>query len=169
MPPILKKPILQKLILPLLLLLLLGGLALALMQKNAAPAASFMTTAGETLELKQLRGKMVVVNFWATSCPGCIEEMPKLVATYQRYHSKGLEIVAVAMSYDPPSHVVNYAKQHALPFPVALDAKADVAAAFGNVQVTPTSFVIDKQGNIVRHIVGEIDFAALETLLAQAL
>ena len=160
---------LRKIILPLLLVLLLGGLSFALMKDNAAPAVAFSTISGKTVPLEQLRGKMVLVNFWATSCPGCVAEMPKLSDTYKQYQAQGLEVIAVAMNYDPPDHVVHFAKKNALPFQVALDADGALARAFGNVQVTPTTFVIDQQGNIVQRVMGELDFAALDALLDQKL
>jgi peroxiredoxin len=162
-------PRLQKLLLPLLLALLLGGLAFAMTGRNAAPAVSFTTISGGRLELEQMRGKVVLVNFWTTSCSGCIAEMPQMMSAYRDYHAKGFELVTVAMSYDPPSHVANYAKQHALPFPVAFDPKGELAQAFDNVQLTPTAFVIDKQGKIIRHVVGELDFPALRALLDKEL
>ena len=116
-----------------------------------------------------LRSKMVLVNFWATSCPGCIKEMPDLVKTWQKYHSRGLETIAVAMSYDPPEYVRQFAEKNGLPFTVALDTGGAVAQAFGNVRVTPTTFVIDKQGQIIQQYVGEPDFTQLHTLIESAL
>jgi peroxiredoxin len=160
---------LKKIVLPLLLILLLGGLSFALMKDNSAPAVEFSTISGQTLQLEKLRGKIVLVNFWATSCPGCVAEMPKLTDTYKQYHAHGFEVIAVAMSYDPPDHVMHFAKKNALPFQVALDADGSLAQAFGSVQVTPTSFVIDQQGNVVQRVMGELDFAALDTLLDQKL
>lgn len=160
---------LKKLLLPLLGAGLLIGLWLVLGNPDRAPQASFTTLEGRRIALSDLKGRMVLVNFWATSCPGCIKEMPKLVENYKQYHAKGFEVIAVAMSYDPPSHVVNYAKKNMLPFPVALDTDSSLAQAFGNVQVTPTSFIIDPQGNVVQRIMGEIDFAALRSLLDEKL
>lgn len=160
---------LHKIVLPVLLVLLLGGLSFALMKPSPAPAVAFSTLSGQTLPLEKLRGKMVLVNFWATSCPGCVAEMPELIDTYKQYRAQGFEVVAVAMHYDPPDHVVHFAKKHALPFQVALDADGALARAFGNVQVTPTSFVIDQQGNILQRVMGELDFAALDALLDQKL
>jgi peroxiredoxin len=149
-------------------LILAGALAM-LTQKPAAPQASFHTLGGEKLALDSLRGKVVLVNFWATSCPGCIKEMPDLVSTWQKYHSRGLETIAVAMSYDPPEYVRQFAEHNHLPFIVALDTSGAVAQAFGNVRVTPTTFVIDKQGQIIQQYVGEPDFAQLHALIESAL
>lgn len=159
----------KKLLLPLLLVALLGGLWFALGSPERAPQVTFATLDGRRITATDLKGHVVLINFWATSCPGCVAEMPKLVDTYKRYHAQGFEVVSVAMSSDPPDHVLHFARKNALPFPVALDADGSLAMAFGDVQVTPTAFVIDQKGNIVRRVVGELDFAALHTLLDQKL
>lgn len=160
---------LKRLFLPLVLALVLGGLAFTLLNKDEAPAVAFNTISGQKMELQQLRGKMVLVNFWATSCPGCVQEMPKMAEAYKQYHDRGFEVVAVAMDYDPPDHVLHFADKNKLPFPVVLDADGTIAKAFGDVQVTPTSYVLDQQGNIVQRIMGEVDFTALRALLDQKL
>lgn len=92
-----------------------------------------------------------------------------MVETYNKYKSRGLDFVAVAMSYDPPNYVLNYAQTRQLPFHVALDVQGEVAKSFGDVQLTPTTFVIDKDGQIIKRYVGEPDFAALHQLLEKAL
>lgn len=160
---------LKKILLPLLIIVLLGGLAFVLMKKDTAPTVGFTTISGRQLDMHQLRGKMVLVNFWATSCPGCVSEMPKLAATYKEYHDKGFEVVAVAMDYDPPDQVLHFAKKNELPFPVALDIDGGIAHAFGDVQVTPTSYVIDQKGNIVQRVMGEVNFTTLRALLDKQL
>jgi hypothetical protein len=78
-------------------------------------------------------------------------------------------MIAVAMRYDPPNYVLRYAEQTALPFKVALDPMGDLAKAFGNVTLTPTTIVIDRQGNMIKRIVGEPDFAALDALIERSL
>lgn len=155
--------------LPLLGVGLLVGLWLVLGSPERAPQASFTTLEGKRIELSELKGRMVLVNFWATSCPGCIAEMPRLIDSYRQYQAKGFEIVAVAMSYDSPSHVVSYVKKNGLPFPVALDSDGTLAKVFGDVQVTPTAFIIDPQGNVVQRVMGELDFVALHALLNETL
>jgi len=146
-----------------------GALVYALMEKPAAPAATFTTLEGKPVALNELRGKIVLVNFWATSCPGCVKEMPDLVETYKQYKDRGFEIVAVAMSYDPPNYVANFAKTHQLPFPVALDVNGEHARAFGNVQLTPTSFLIGKDGRIIEEKLGDLDFPKLKAMLDKEL
>lgn len=150
-------------------LALLGALAYALMAKPQAPASAFTTLDGRTITLEQLHGKMVLVNFWATSCPGCVKEMPDLIETYNHYKDKGFEVVAVAMSYDPPNYVANFVQTRRLPFPVALDVDGAHARAFGDVQLTPTSFLIGKDGSILEQTLGEIDFGKLKAQLDKAL
>lgn len=159
----------NKLLLPLLGLGLLAGLWLVLWSPDRAPQASFTTLEGNQVKLSDLRGRVVLVNFWATSCPGCIAEMPELVETYRQYQTKGFEVIAVAMSYDPPSHVVNYKRENQLPFPVALDSDGALAVAFGDVQVTPTAIIIDTDGNVAKRVLGELDFVALRTFLNEKL
>ena len=134
-----------------------------------APDITVTSLQGEKIALKNLHGKVVIVNFWATSCSTCVHEMPQMADTYNKYKDKGLDFVAVAMSYDPPNYVLNYAQTRNLPFKVALDVQGDAAKAFGNVVMTPTTFVIDKQGRIIKRYLGEPKFAELHQLLEQAL
>src|SRR5262245_31535236 len=129
------------------------------------PEVTLTTIQGEKLTVSDLRGKVVLVNFWATSCETCVKEMPKLVETYRRYRERGFETIAVAMSYDPPNYVLHYAARNALPFKVALDPVGAAARAFGDVSLTPTTFVVDRRGTIVKRYVGEPDFAELDRLI----
>ncbi len=146
-----------------------GALLFALMDKPGAPASTFTTLEGQPIALADLRGKVVLVNFWATSCPGCIKEMPGMVETYTQYKDRGFEIIAVAMSYDPPNYVKRFVETRQLPFPVALDVDGAHARAFGNVQLTPTSFIIGKDGRILEQKLGELDFVKLKALLDREL
>ena len=150
-------------------LLAVAAAAFVFTQERSAPAVTFTTLKGETLPMQALRGKVVLVNFWATDCPGCIAEMPDLVRTYQKFRGRGFEVVAVAMQYDPPNYVVNFTERNALPFPVALDLQGEHARAFGEVNLTPTAFLIDPQGRIVQRVVGELDFQELRAYLERQL
>ena len=144
-----------------------GGLILS--QKPAAPDVTVATLKGDKLSLSQLHGKVVLVNFWATSCTTCVGEMPQLVDTYNTFAPRGYAMVAVAMSDDRPDYVLNYATRNNLPFTVALDLKGDAAQAFGGVRLTPTSFLIDKKGRIVQQYLGVPDFPKLHALVDQLL
>lgn len=146
-----------------------GALAYALMDKPRAPAATFTTLEGKQISLNDLRGQFVLVNFWATSCPGCIKKMPDMIETYNQYKGRGFEVIAVAMSYDPPNYVASFVQTRKLPFPVALDVNGEHARAFGNVQVTPTTFLIGKDGSILEHKLGDFDFDKLKAMLDKEL
>lgn len=141
----------------------------SLNQHSSAPEVTFLGIKGEQITPASLRGKVVMVNFWATSCSTCVKEMPQMVDTYNKFKDKGLEFVAVAMKEDPPNYVLNFAETRQLPFKVALDVKGDAAKAYGNVAMTPTTFVIDKDGRIIKRYVGEPEFPALHKLLEKAL
>jgi peroxiredoxin len=135
----------------------------------AAPQVTFVSLQGEKVTTAGLKGKVAVVNFWATDCPICIREMPAMVRTYDRFRDRGLEFIAVAMRYDPPNVVIRYTEKNRLPFKVALDPAGEIAQAFGDVKLTPTTFVIDKRGEIVLRFTGEQDFARLHALLEEKL
>ena len=136
---------------------------------QAAPDSTFVLLDGSKKTTADLLGKVTLVNFWATSCVTCVAEMPKLIATYNKYQAKGYDTLAVAMRYDPPSYVVNYAETRQLPFKVAIDNTGAAARAWGNVQLTPTTFLVNKRGQIIKQYVGEPDFAALHQLIEKLL
>ncbi|MDD2659112.1 MAG: TlpA disulfide reductase family protein [Methylococcales bacterium] len=124
---------------------------------TGAPDETFTTITGKKIALKDLRGKPVIVTFWATDCPGCMKEIPHLLDLYKQYHKQGLEIIAVAMYYDPPNHVVSMANDLQLPYDVALDLKTEHAHAFGDVQLIPSSFLISPDGLIDLKKTGSFD------------
>jgi peroxiredoxin len=134
-----------------------------------APASTMVLLDGSKHSTEAMKGKVTLVNFWATSCTTCVAEMPQLIASYNQFKSQGFDTVAVAMSYDPPSYVVNYAQTRALPFKVAIDNTGAVAKAWGDVKLTPTTYLVNKRGEIVKRYVGAPDFAAMNTLIAKLL
>ncbi len=147
----------------------LAGFALWWNTGHAAPQVTFVSLQGKKITTADLRGKVVLVNFWATDCAICIKEMPQITATYDKYRDRGFETIAVAMKYDPPNYVLNYVEKNRLPFTVSLDPLGELAKAFGDVKLTPTTFIIDKRGNFVARIVGEPDFEKLHALLEEKL
>ena len=132
---------------------------------DLAPEVTYGLIDGTKVTTSGLKGKVVLINFWATSCVTCVAEMPQLAQTHQKYAARGFETIAVAMSYDRADYVLNFVKTRALPFKVALDVDGNVAEQFNKVKVTPTSLLIDAQGRILRRWVGEPDFAALHGLI----
>lgn len=95
--------------------------------------------------------------------------MPKVIETHMRYASHGLETIAVAVRHDDPGRVADYAQARALPFKVTLDRSGEVAKGFGSVRITPTTFLIDKQGRMLRRYVGEPKWDELHRLVERAL
>nr|WP_199792813.1 TlpA disulfide reductase family protein [Melaminivora suipulveris] len=134
-----------------------------------APQSTFVLLDGSQQTTQDLRGKVMLVNFWATSCTTCVAEMPDIVRTYEKYRAQGFETLAVAMSYDPPSYVVNFTESRKLPFKVAIDNTGAVARAWGDIKLTPTTFLVNKRGEIVKSYVGAPDFAELHQLIERLL
>jgi thiol-disulfide isomerase/thioredoxin len=142
---------------------------LGLFAPRPAPEVVVRTLDGKQYPLEALRGNVVLVNFWATTCATCIHEMPKLIALFEKYREQGYRTVAVAMPYDPPNRVIDYTRRRDLPFDVALDIDGVVLRAFGDVPGTPTSFLVDRRGNIVKKYLGAPDFVELEERIQDAL
>lgn len=149
--------------------LAIAGAVFVATGSTAAPESTFVLLDGSRKTTADMKGKVTLVNFWATSCTTCVAEMPQIISTYDKYKARGYDTVAVAMSYDPPSYVVNYAQTRKLPFPVAIDNTGAVARAWGDVQLTPTTFVVNRRGDIVKRYVGEPDFAELHRLIEKLL
>ena len=157
--------LLKKSLISAVILVLLGFLAMLFHNRNAAPDLTFTTIEGKKISMADLKGKVVLVNFWATDCLACIKEMPALASAYQQYKQRGFEIIAVAMPYDPPAQVLNYVTQKKLPFPVMHDGLAEITEKFGRVHLTPTTFIFDKQGKQLQRTIGTLDFVKLNQLL----
>ena len=154
-----------------LLLAASAGLAPAMLagcsRVEQAPAVSYTLLDGRRSDLASLHGHVVLVNFWATNCAPCVEEMPAMVANWRRFSPQGFQTLAVSMSWDAPALVSNFAQSRALPFPVVIDNTGEIAHRFGDVRFTPTSLLINKRGEIVRRWVGKTDFAEIAPLIAQ--
>jgi thiol-disulfide isomerase/thioredoxin len=128
---------------------------------SAAPALSGQTTDGKTVSLTDLKGKVVLINFWATWCGPCRQEMPELVALYKKYKERGLVVLSVAAdeTHEP---VDAFLKDSPLPFTVVYGVE-DMKRAYA-VNSLPTTVLVDKDGQIVFDIDGydpTLDFGAL--------
>ena len=161
--------IVKKFILLLFILALLLLLAFYYNKRMQAPDVIFTTLAGKTIHMADLKGKVVLVNFWSTDCKDCVQEMPDLVNTYNSYKSKNFAIIAVAMSWDPPAQVLNYATHKKLPFMVMHDGFGEVEKKFHGVSATPTTYVFDQSGKRLFYKVGRLNFTELNQLLNKAL
>ena len=127
-----------------------------------APQLQVVTFDGKPLSLDALRGKVVLVNFWATWCPYCRHEMPAMEKFYQDYRGKGFEIVALSQD-DDAAKVREFLEEEAYHFPVAMAGGA--GAEFGGVDRLPTSFVIDKNGKVRHKVSGQVHYGRLEDLI----
>ena len=134
-----------------------------------APEVRFHPLSGATFSTSDLRGKVVLVNFWGSYCAPCVKEMPKIVAAHEKFASRGYETVAVAVRHDNPHRVAAFAAKRGLPFRITLDSSGEAAKEFGNVRITPTSFLIDRQGRVLRRYVGDHDWVALHEIVEREL
>jgi peroxiredoxin len=137
--------------------------------KPAAPLVTFETLQDESLTMASLRGKVVLVKFWATSCVTCVQQMPDTIELYNDLHDNGLEVVAVAMDYDPIEFVRNFVAARKLPFVIAPDKSGEVAKAFGDVKLTPIAFLVDRDGRIVKRYLGVYDKQDMRKTVEKAL
>jgi peroxiredoxin len=148
------------------LVIILIGLSF---NKKTLPPLNMITIEGQPITNQDLHGKVVLINFWATDCPGCINEMPELINTYNDFKQHGFEVLAVSMFYDPPSRVMSFSKNYPLPFPVIMDIKKDIIKNFEDVKLTPTSILINHKGEIINTIIGEIEFDSFRQSLKNLL
>ncbi|MEI7839350.1 MAG: TlpA disulfide reductase family protein [Methylococcaceae bacterium] len=131
--------------------------------KTPVKNATFTALNGEQMSFEKLHGKPVIVTFWATDCENCLKEIPLWLDLYSRYHAQGLEIIGVSMYYDPPNHVIEFSKSRVLPYPITLDIEAKLAKEFGNVSVTPTTFLLNPKGEIVWQKIGLFELTELQS------
>jgi len=136
--------------------------------KQVAPNFSLKTADGTTIELAKLKGKVVVVNFWATWCPPCRAEIPDFIKIQEKYKSKGLVIVGVSLDQKGWTAVKPFAEKTKFNYPVVL-GNEDMVNAYGGIEAIPTSFFIDKQGFIVDKQVGMLTNEAFEQKLKSLL
>jgi peroxiredoxin len=133
-----------------------------------APDVVMRDLSGDSIRLSDFQGQPVLLQFWATTCVTCVAEMPHLVELHRELAPEGLAMIGVAMSYDPPEQVRRMVQEKQLPYRIALD-DGDVAAAFGDVRLTPTTVLIDPQGRIDWRHMGFIDFQQLEARIRDML
>ncbi len=130
---------------------------------DPAPDFTLPTLDGNSASLADYRGKVVLLNFWATWCPPCIWEMPSMESLYQRFKDRGFEVLAVSIDTKGEDVVRPFVKDYNLTFPVLLDSDSDVYRRYG-VTGVPESFIIDRDGKVASKIVGARDWAEAEWL-----
>lgn len=130
-----------------------------------APELTFTDIDGVQHELSQYKGKPILLTFWATDCPGCIQEMPELIALHNEFSAQGLTMISVAMSHDTPEQIKAMRAHKKLPYLITWDHKTEIAQAFDNVRVTPTHFLISPTGEIVMRKLGGLNLDRLHNKL----
>ena len=141
-----------------------------LLPSSAPPPETELTLLdGRQITLGSLRGRPVLMSFWATSCPPCVDEIPDLVRMYNTWHPLGFELIAVAMPYDPPALVQEFTQHRGLPYPVALDVQGKLTSAFGGVPYVPAAVLIAPNGNIVMNSTGRLDIDKTRRIISRYL
>lgn len=150
----------------LLLAFLLAVAALGSWQLRApATTPDFLLLNGERLAADRLRGRPLLLVFWATNCPPCVHEAPGLAKLYRARRAHKFEIVAVAMPYDAPANVLAFTRAQQLPYRVALDLDGAVTRHY-NVTAIPRALLFDAKGKLVWDRLGALDMGKLRADLA---
>jgi len=150
------------------IIIVIGLLAINWLINNhqaIAPNIKFTDIDGKQHSLHDYLGKPTLVVFWATDCPGCIEEMPRLVKLHHDYFAQGFTIIAVAMSHDSLDHINAMRTARHLPYTITWDKDNKIAHAFDNVRVTPTHFLITPKGKITMRKIGDLNIDLLHKKL----
>lgn len=128
---------------------------------RSAPIIEFKTLKGKTLHTINRNNKPLLLTFWATTCSSCVKEMPHLIELQHKLSGQ-MDIVGVAMSYDNIEHIHEMIKRRKLNYNITFDQSGEIAQAFGGIRLTPTSYLVSPQGQIIYQKIGDIDFKMLE-------
>jgi peroxiredoxin len=128
---------------------------------NPAPAFTLQDLNGKTVSLADFKGKVVILDFWATWCPPCIKEIPDFIELYERYKDKGFEMLGISLDQAGISVVQSFAQKNKINYPIMM-TDGQVHNAYGGITSIPTTFVIDPAGNIRKKYVGYVEKAVFE-------
>ena len=129
------------------------------------PEVSFTDIDGQVHTTASYHGKPLLVIFWATDCPGCVQEMPELIKLYQTYSPEKFSMLGIAMAHDSQNHIEAMRADKNLPYTITWDKNNQLAQAFGNVRVTPTHFLIAPNGEIVMRKIGTLNMSLIHEKL----
>ncbi len=132
-----------------------------------APPLSLPLVDGGTINLAELRGKVVMVDFWSSWCPPCIKEAPVLAETYREYAGQEVEFIGVAI-WDEADDINRYIQRFAIGYPNGIDAKGAVAINYG-VRGIPEKYFIDREGQLVRKFSGPVTATELRAIIDELL
>lgn len=131
-----------------------------------APDFTLEDLSGKTLTLSQFKGKVLVLNFWATWCPPCRAEIPEFVAAYNKYRSEGLAIIGLCLDRLGADDVASFVEENGISYPIAF-ATEQVVDDYRPGRYIPVTIVIDKEGRVRNRTVGQMDGERLERLFLE--
>jgi len=119
------------------------------------PAPEFLLkdVSGAEMKLSDFKGKVVIIDFWATWCPPCKEEIPHFISLYHEYRDKGLEVIGISMDRNPRKVLPGFIKDNGINYSILL-GNENVYDLYGGIAAIPTTFIIDKEGNIRKKYIG---------------
>ena len=120
---------------------------------------------GKPVALDSLKGQPTAIAFWATTCPGCVKEIPHIQELHDTYAERGLNVVGLAMSYDPLDQINAMVKQKDMTYTIWQDKSGRGAEVFGPVRVTPTFFILDREAQVAYQKIGLIDMDRVEGII----
>ena len=136
--------------------------------KKAAPEWQLNDVDGKPVKLSDFKGKVVILDFWATWCPPCRAEIPGFVAIQKKYADKGFTMVGVSLDQQGPSVVKSFMRSFGMNYPVVM-ANQQIVLNYGGITAIPRTFVIDRQGNVVTAYQGAMDQATFESVIGPLL
>jgi len=150
-----------------MLVVLAGGIGWLVVKNSPAerkpvPPVTMTFLDGSKPTLADYRGKVILGVFWSVSCVTCVKEIPHLNALYKTNKKNDFVVIGFDMPYDRPDWTIKFVKERSIQYPVSLDLDGNIARAFGGVDATPTTVLVDKKGRVVWKRMGRTDFAKLE-------
>ncbi|MDH5405631.1 MAG: TlpA family protein disulfide reductase [Candidatus Aminicenantes bacterium] len=151
----------NKSLIPIILLLLgvalfsLSGFGKIKGQSSSSPAPDFALPdlEGKTVKLSDFKGNVIILDFWATWCPPCVQEIPHFIELYEQYKENGFQMIGIAIQSGSATNVKQFVEKHGINYPILMGNK-EITREYGGINAIPTTFVIDRQGRIVEKYIG---------------